>query len=70
MITVKELLDTLYSSCCYNKVIFTEVGSGLPCVGSITCNDVWNKEYGKFEQRIVKKFGFYNENVLVCLEKE
>ena len=67
MITVKEILDTFYCSCNYEKVIFTEVGSPLPCVGSITRKDVWERNYGEFSDRKVKKFGFYNHNVLVCL---
>lgn len=70
MFTVKDLLDAYCGTLYYNKVIFVEVGSITPCEGSITYEEANRREYRQFENRRVKVFDFYKNNMVIYIYKE
>lgn len=70
MFTVKDLLNAYCGTLYYEKVIFVEIWSVSPCCGSITREEAMRREYGEFENRRVKKFDFYKNNMVISIYKE
>lgn len=62
--TVNELLERIYVSTEYSKVVFYD---GVYYSGTISKNDVIKENYGEYADRKVLKFGFYDDKIEISL---